>query len=329
MNQSEIVDLVSTLLNLSHTPDNNETLPAVNNQPERSDNTNVPLSEEHSPAEVSERQMILNTLDNITTQYNSTMNQYHTNIQSALSILQNVERQHQSPNNIAGNMTPLRTPLRTPLHTPLRTPLLIPTNVNRERNNTVFYTTFIPENLQNVVVRPSEDEIDRSIEILRYTNEVADSRCPITLEPFLIGDTISRIRHCGHTFSNAGLQNWFHSSVRCPVCRYDIREYQPTPSSLNDNIEEESSETNNNSERENTDENELVDNALRTLTDDVSNIITDYFRYDISMNPNGYNLNSIFRDNNMQPQVSVEYHTQIIDDDSDDYDDIQPNFSVD
>jgi len=319
MNQSEIVELVTALLDLSRIPPNNETLPTDNNiESERMGNIHTPLDQENSPTDVSDRQMVLTVLDNITTQYNSTINQYHTNIQNAISILQNIDTQRYSLVNGNENITPIP----TPIHTPSRT--------NRARENTIFYTTFIPENLQNVIIQPSEEEINRSVENVRYTqtNIIDDNRCPITLEPFIIGDNVSRIRHCGHTFSIASLQNWFRGSVRCPVCRYDIREYQPTSHinpDLNDNIEE-SQQTEN--REENIDEDELLDNRLRTLTSEVTNIISDYFTNE---NPGVYNA----------PQVSVEIHTQMTDDDSgsdstsdsgsnsDSYSDIQPNYSVD
>ena len=323
MNQSEIVELVTALLDLSHIPPNNETLPTDNNiEPERMGNIHTPLDEENSPTDVSDRQMVLTVLDNITTQYNSTINQYHTNIQNAMSILQNIDTQRHSGVNRSENITQNQSPFQSPFQSHIRAP----SSTNRARENTIFYTTFIPENLQNVIIQPSEEEINRSVENVRYTqtNIIDDNRCPITLEPFMIGDNVSRIRHCGHTFSIASLQNWFRGSVRCPVCRYDIREYQPTSHinpELNDNIEE--SQQTENSE-ENIDEDELLDNRLRTLTSEVTNIISDYFTNE---NPDVYNA----------PQVSVEIHTQMTDvdsdndtdSDSDSYSDIQPNYSVD
>ena len=99
---------------------------------------------------------------------------------------------------------------------------------------------------------------------------------------------------------------------------------------LNDNIEE--SQQTENSE-DNIDEDELLDNRLRTLTSDVTNIISDYFTNE---NPGVYNFTNAFEGNNA-PQVSVEIHTQMTDgdsdsdshSDSDSYSDIQPNYSVD
>jgi phage FluMu protein Com len=44
------------------------------------------------------------------------------------------------------------------------------------------------------------------------------------MEEFCSGHHLSRIRHCGHVFSQQALQNWLSLNVRCPICRYDIRE---------------------------------------------------------------------------------------------------------
>jgi len=49
--------------------------------------------------------------------------------------------------------------------------------------------------------------------------------CPITQSPFQSTDRITRIKQCGHCFIEDSLNDWFNQSVRCPVCRYDIREY--------------------------------------------------------------------------------------------------------
>jgi hypothetical protein len=98
-------------------------------------------------------------------------------------------------------------------------------------NDSVFYRTlraFIP-NYQDVVVRPTQEQIENATEqiVFRSSEDQTHTRCPITLEDFQDGDTVTRIRHCGHTFQNTGLSNWFTTNVRCPVCRYDIREWTP------------------------------------------------------------------------------------------------------
>ena len=46
--------------------------------------------------------------------------------------------------------------------------------------------------------------------------------CPISLEDFQEGDSITRIRECLHEFKTPNLNRWFLRSSRCPVCRWNL-----------------------------------------------------------------------------------------------------------
>jgi len=50
------------------------------------------------------------------------------------------------------------------------------------------------------------------------------------MEDFSDTDMVTIIRPCGHIFHTDMLTNWFRSNCRCPVCRYDIREYSSNSS---------------------------------------------------------------------------------------------------
>jgi len=95
----------------------------------------------------------------------------------------------------------------------------------------VFAAAIMSEmnNLTPVVVRPSEYQINNATETISFSsileNERRYDRCPISHEPFTENSTVTRIRHCGHYFEPASLTTLFRNSVRCPVCRYDIRDY--------------------------------------------------------------------------------------------------------
>ena len=52
-----------------------------------------------------------------------------------------------------------------------------------------------------------------------------NASCPILQQTFENDSIVSVIRHCGHIFNTDELNVWFESSCRCPVCRYDIRDY--------------------------------------------------------------------------------------------------------
>jgi hypothetical protein len=75
-----------------------------------------------------------------------------------------------------------------------------------------------------VIIRPTPAQIENAVEEMVYSGN-AGGNCPITLEPFEENETICKIRHCGHIFKKNALHDWFSRNVRCPICRYDIRNY--------------------------------------------------------------------------------------------------------
>ena len=72
-----------------------------------------------------------------------------------------------------------------------------------------------------------------------------------------------QIRHCGHTFQEHAIMNWFQSNTRCPVCRYDIRDYHPTT----ENNQESNRETTNNANNA-TDDFHDVENPLQPMSEE-------------------------------------------------------------
>lgn len=87
--------------------------------------------------------------------------------------------------------------------------------------NTVDWTSF----LQPVPVSPDAGQITRATTALRFGDiEHPDySACPIFHTQFEADTPLLRIDHCGHIFTETALRTWFRNSVRCPLCRHDIR----------------------------------------------------------------------------------------------------------
>ena len=84
----------------------------------------------------------------------------------------------------------------------------------------------------NVPVYPTEQQITSGTRRVLYSNieEPLNITCPITLERFESDTEVLQILGCNHIFNPTSLQQWFQSNVRCPICRYDIRDYVPTSS---------------------------------------------------------------------------------------------------
>lgn len=95
-------------------------------------------------------------------------------------------------------------------------------------NRTVTYTATIPLHApgnweEPVVVHPSAEQIARATTIT--PTPPVDTNCSICQDSLTEAGT--RITHCGHVFHNNCIAEWFTQSVRCPLCRHDIREADP------------------------------------------------------------------------------------------------------
>jgi len=82
----------------------------------------------------------------------------------------------------------------------------------------------LPSNfLDPVPVAPSTAQITSGTETV--ANPPADTQCAICQDSVTADAT--RIRSCGHMYHRTCLSNWLTMSVRCPVCRHDIRSTHP------------------------------------------------------------------------------------------------------
>jgi len=88
-----------------------------------------------------------------------------------------------------------------------------------------FLTSFLNTTVQ---IRPTAEQIENATRNIRYRDisEPLTNRCPISLEEFTDEQNVRQIIHCGHIFCENAIQEWFQNNVRCPVCRYDIRDYR-------------------------------------------------------------------------------------------------------
>ncbi len=78
--------------------------------------------------------------------------------------------------------------------------------------------------LTPVVVRPTPEQITSATELLMVSEEDRFDNCSICVESINPNTEVRRINHCRHTFHRACIDTWFDRNVRCPNCRFDIRE---------------------------------------------------------------------------------------------------------
>lgn len=110
-------------------------------------------------------------------------------------------------------------------------------NTHRNENSTpLFYgnTPYSENQLNNlanflepILIFPTTTQIEIATRTTRFSNIISplNTSCPISLEPFNENDEVTIIRYCSHIFTTVNIQNWFRSNCKCPVCRYDIRNY--------------------------------------------------------------------------------------------------------
>ena len=159
--------------------------------------------------------------------------------------------------------------------------------------------------LSPVNVTPTDRQIREATELIQYNSlfdpasaqEPQYSRCPISHEEFTANSRVYRIRHCGHYFEPQSLLTWFRTSVRCPVCRYDIRTHvhSTTSHSVEEEEEDEEQEQDLDTVEEEIledipeEEEEIIEEtgnipASSSITDFISNVQTDQQRNPIGRN---------------------------------------------
>lgn len=225
---------------------NNNNIP-VNNFYTRHHNRNINTNQDNNNDLEDFRRLLQNLILN----YNNNMSLYQDNIRSLTNILRllftstNTRRHNNSYSNSRYN-SPFDFD-STPFSNTFGRTTTRQTNTERDawqRTNSTFFT---PNNIrqglftnvfENVIVRPTQQQIENATRFITYNSEepTINTTCPITIEEFENDEILTQIRHCRHTFRTSAINNWFNSSVRCPVCRYDIRDYRPSTNDVSNNI---------------------------------------------------------------------------------------------
>jgi hypothetical protein len=141
--------------------------------------------------------------------------------------------------------------------------------LNNPTISNLFNTFFDP-----IEIFPTPSQIESATRVVRFGDIISpiNSACPISLENFNNNDRVLIIRYCNHIFSNTELISWFMTNCRCPVCRYDIRNYISTnTNNISGNVDLSSnilpSPLNSIERNATTDSNQLVDLLFSNLLD--------------------------------------------------------------
>jgi hypothetical protein len=215
--------------------------------------------------------------------YSENFREYTTTVRIYLQIIELLLRQEQIPlENTRRSTNRTRSSEQSPL----------PRRQNRNRPTQLSYLIYSlndlsgnlirPNRFQDVTVRPSQEQINRATTLFNYSRDLilTNHSCPILLEDFEEGEPIRRIINCGHSFCEESIQNWFQTNVRCPVCRYDIRDTPPTTNNNTTIIGEPPYIQSQNQQINNlnfeTDIQSITNNMIQGFSDNITNILNDY-----------------------------------------------------
>jgi len=149
-------------------------------------------------------------------------------------------------------------------------------------------TRFVQNFLEPVQVYPTQSQIEIATRNAQYSDILnpMNRSCPISLEIFNDTDIVVMIRFCGHLFKPDQIRTWFRSNCRCPVCRYDIRNYNLNTPINNEEIPLAQSDISNNFVGEN--ESSSIDQSFSTQVD----ISNNFFEVNNSSIPNEERTNN-------------------------------------
>ena len=246
------------------------------------------MSQSNTQLGITNEQLLL--INILNTMYNDNLSQIN-NLTSSnneirnliVRILNNSNNNNQHPRGRNSNRNPRNFNYRENYSqyfndTTRNTPLLFeyifdlqPYNTTQTTQQNDTFTRIFERFLEPIDVYPTPAQIETATRIARYGDIISprNRTCPISLENFNDDDTVSVIRFCGHIFNRDELNTWFSRNYRCPVCRYDIRNYNnSTQNQVNTNISQPALSTSNNLNVERT-------QTTNTNTEDLLNFILD------------------------------------------------------
>jgi len=87
------------------------------------------------------------------------------------------------------------------------------------------------EELEPVVVRPTPEQITTATSLCPHTEVEGSVICAVCQDHACPESTTDwrKINSCGHLYHKKCIDQWFETSVKCPICRIDIRESSSSP----------------------------------------------------------------------------------------------------
>jgi hypothetical protein len=111
------------------------------------------------------------------------------------------------------------------------------TTTRTDANISNQFSRILNSFLEPINIVPTQTQIENATRNILYGDilDPINNSCPISLETFIDTSNVTMIRPCRHIFNRNNLMAWFNSNCKCPVCRYDIRNYNPDDNNSNTN----------------------------------------------------------------------------------------------
>ena len=229
---------------------------------------------------------ILNILTNMLNTNNSRRNnryQYNRNTNTNTNANRN-----NNPNRVFLNNRPYIIDSIQAQNIPRSYLPILSENTPQQRTRTSELFNMFTNFFDPIVINPTPSQIETATRRVRYCDIVSPINrcCPISLENFNDSDMVTVIRFCGHIFNTDHLNTWFQNNCKCPVCRYDIRNYNSSvnnssfyneTNNLVNNQQTTNNSHQNNSSETNEERNNITGNQpILNLFEDISgNLIFD------------------------------------------------------
>jgi hypothetical protein len=218
------------------------------------------------------REIISNYNENVRLN-NQQMMEYHQNMREILDMVRSFPDLQTRASSI-----PVPTPSRNTnrlntsnIYPELSTLLYLLSNSIDYNNTTERQTPPRNESL-------SRAQIQRATRNIHYTSDLSHNACPISLEDFVENEEVCQIKQCGHIFKKNSIMRWFSAShVHCPVCRYDLRNYQEPTNDTDEAITEPIPEPRESITTENNYNTNTSENRNIRYVQDMSGIFTNLY----------------------------------------------------
>jgi hypothetical protein len=169
----------------------------------------------------------VNLLIRVFDSYQRNVEMYHRNMGELIQLLRtNMNTSRPSAQAADPAPAPVPLPEQEPIRESRYRPWYFSTGTTTQQPVDSSNNTIPPETTAaattNTSGRLNNREIDRCVSSITYSSEETETRCPISLEDFAVGENICKINNCGHIFKRAALYRWFHRHNTCPVCRCNV-----------------------------------------------------------------------------------------------------------